>query len=182
MADTLRNKRSTTLRREYINLVLGGNKYKLGDSKTKEYYKKYEIDSEKCAYCGDKSTSLDHIYSTVKGKIFTGYTNELKNLLPACSSCNSSKRNDSWKEWLYSNDSRAEYARAKKGFLQREKLIENYIRENKSNIKSISKKELLILNKNCAEFEAAMQKCFKELDSILEKHRNIYLEMQKNKK
>ena len=180
MADTLWDKRSTTLRREYINLVLGG-KYKL-DSKTKEYYKKYGIDPERCVYCGDKTTSLDHIYSTVKEKLFTGYTNELKNLLPACSSCNSSKGNDDWEEWIYSDRPVAQYAREDEKFQQRKKLIENYIKENKSNIKGISEEVLLKLNKNCEKFEEEMKKCFNKLDSIREQHRNIYLKMQSNDK
>jgi 5-methylcytosine-specific restriction endonuclease McrA len=49
-----------------------------------------------CAYCGaDNPTSVDHVVPVAAGGV-----TDLSNLVPACSRCNSSKRDRDLKEWL----------------------------------------------------------------------------------
>ena len=46
---------------------------------------------EMCIYCAKKATSVDHVYNLVKGGLPTGYNTEKNNLVPCCSTCNSTK-------------------------------------------------------------------------------------------
>jgi hypothetical protein len=51
-----------------------------------------------CAYCGKrKGSSVDHVLALSKGGL-----DEAVNVVPACASCNSSKRDKSVKEWYES--------------------------------------------------------------------------------
>jgi|TARA_B100000073_G_scaffold110257_1_gene88959 5-methylcytosine-specific restriction endonuclease McrA len=56
-----------------------------------EIYKDWE---HKCAYCGAKATSLDHIVPKYK----SGCSNR-HNLVPACTSCNANKGSESMESW-----------------------------------------------------------------------------------
>lgn len=53
----------------------------------------------KCAYCGKTATTIDHIIPISKG----GQT-EPANLLPACVSCNSSKKDTDFDLWVEQNN------------------------------------------------------------------------------
>ena len=48
-----------------------------------------------CAYCGKKATTWDHIYPVARGGTTTA-----GNIVPACVSCNSSKRDRNVFEWI----------------------------------------------------------------------------------
>lgn len=50
--------------------------------------------SVKCVYCGQLATTMDHIVPVSKGG-----SNDLSNLVPACSGCNASKGAKSLAEW-----------------------------------------------------------------------------------
>jgi HNH endonuclease len=56
----------------------------------------------RCAYCGDRSTSFDHLRPLVLNRRPTGYITEIANLVPSCGRCNSSKGNQSWRTWMVS--------------------------------------------------------------------------------
>jgi hypothetical protein len=56
----------------------------------------------RCAYCGDPSKVWDHLRPLVIKRRPTGYITEIANLLPSCGQCNSSKRNESWRDWMLS--------------------------------------------------------------------------------
>jgi len=69
----------------------------------------------RCFYCDKTATTFDHIYGIVKDKKYAGYGHEIGNLIPCCQSCNSSKRNTDWREFLKKNPEKI-------------KILENYIR------------------------------------------------------
>jgi len=51
----------------------------------------------KCAYCGkQKKLTADHVIA-----IKNGGSNFIENIVPACRSCNSSKKDKLWVEWFY---------------------------------------------------------------------------------
>lgn len=64
-----------------------------------------ELDANdlRCAYCGDKATEWDHLRPLVSSKKPTGYVSEIRNLVPACGTCNQSKRNKNWDDWITSD-------------------------------------------------------------------------------
>ena len=53
----------------------------------------------RCAYCGREAASTDHINALVNNKTSSGAITEIYNLLPCCSSCNSSKGKKTF--WVY---------------------------------------------------------------------------------
>ncbi len=55
----------------------------------------------KCVYCDNFAQTWDHVFGTVKNSHFSGHGHRLGNLVPSCKSCNSSKGNKNWKEYLY---------------------------------------------------------------------------------
>lgn len=53
----------------------------------------------RCAYCGAKATSADHIHPLVDNCEASGNITEIYNLIPCCASCNSSKGNKAFDVW-----------------------------------------------------------------------------------
>lgn len=171
-------KRDSTLRHQYIKGILGKNTLSKADSK--KHYETYNIDINKCAYCGEHANTLDHIYGLVNQKEFSGYTNDISNLIPACSSCNSSKGNKDWDKWINSDTPRAIYAREhNKGFEERKLKIENYILQNKTKEKRINSTLLKKINKNALEFNTEITKKLNELDILFNKHLKFFEENNK---
>jgi hypothetical protein len=58
------------------------------------------LDTVVCVYCGDPHHTWDHFRPLVVGSAPTGYIDELDNLVPACSNCNSSKGNADWQAFM----------------------------------------------------------------------------------
>ena len=63
------------------------------------------IDPEnvRCAYCGEKMTQWDHFFPLIDNEKPTGHITEIHNLVPCCSTCNSSKGITYWRNWFYSD-------------------------------------------------------------------------------
>jgi hypothetical protein len=55
----------------------------------------------KCAYCGSKWDTWDHLRPLVTKCKPTGYITEIANLVPSCSRCNSSKGASHWEKWMF---------------------------------------------------------------------------------
>lgn len=53
-----------------------------------------------CVYCGSKATDWDHLRPLVRGKRPTGYSTDIRNLVPACGPCNQSKSGQDWRTWI----------------------------------------------------------------------------------
>jgi hypothetical protein len=58
------------------------------------------IPADQCAYCGSRSSDLDHFYALVKNKRPSGYFHTARNLVPSCGTCNQSKGGLPWEKWM----------------------------------------------------------------------------------
>ncbi len=66
----------------------------LSQDEYKSILSKLGIKENQCAYClRNNATTMDHLYGLIKNSEPTGYYTEKNNLIPCCSSCNSSKSN-----------------------------------------------------------------------------------------
>ena len=172
-------KRNSTLIHQYVKGVLGKNG--LSKKQKEEHYKNNNLDLHICAYCGENANTLDHIFGIVNDKKFSGYTNDISNLIPACSRCNSSKGNNDWDKWLKKPENKSSYVKeitSKTGFVERKTIIKKYIKNNKTMDKKIKPELLEILNKNITIFNEEMNKKLRELDELYYQHEQFY---QKNK-
>ncbi len=116
-------------------------------------------DDVRCVYCGGEATTLDHIYASVDNKKPTGYTNEIANLVPCCQTCNASRGNKPWKEWLlYGKSPKAPRTRGVRNLEEKANVIENYIRTMKP--QKISIKELL--------GDEKYNECIKKMEEVIE--------------
>lgn len=57
-------------------------------------------DDVKCAYCGNDANQWDHFEPIVDKQRPRGYITEIYNLIPCCSTCNSSKSGSNWFTWI----------------------------------------------------------------------------------
>lgn len=57
----------------------------------------------RCAYCGGEKTTWDHMRPLVVNHRPTGFISEIANLVPCCGTCNSSKGNQPWRDWMLGN-------------------------------------------------------------------------------
>lgn len=86
-------------------------------------YDLLQIQDGQCAYCLGEGTGKDHLKPLVRNGMPTGYITSIKNLVPCCSSCNSSKGAKEFREW-YLNDKNVK--RLKSKGLDDEKIQERY--------------------------------------------------------
>jgi len=77
-----------------------------------------------CVYCGDAQTSQDHFRPVVGRRgIPTGYCSDLWNIVPCCTSCNSSKGNRHWNVFLRGVTPRSPRGRRVKDWKRRENVL-----------------------------------------------------------
>jgi hypothetical protein len=60
----------------------------------------------KCIYCDRPAETWDHLFGLVKDSRYSGYGHRIRNLVPCCKACNSSKGNKNWEAWLKSQGDR----------------------------------------------------------------------------
>jgi 5-methylcytosine-specific restriction endonuclease McrA len=53
-----------------------------------------------CVYCGEPAATWDHLHARVKGGEHSGYGHRIRNLVPACRTCNERKGGRTWEAWL----------------------------------------------------------------------------------
>ena len=172
--------RSSTIMGGYIKSVL--DKCELTRAEKVKYFEKYGFNLGECAYCGGKANTLDHLFCPINDSLFTGYDNNIRNLIPCCQICNSSKGKKTIYEWL--DNPTTELAKKiveEDGYEERRKKIDNYIKQNKSYKKSINKKIVKKLNERAKQFKLVEQKYLEELDQILENDRAFYCKIVENK-
>ncbi len=75
---------------------------RIGASKTDiDTLKEFLGELDKCVYCGNDATHLDHLFPLIVDQFPTGYCTDPANLVPCCSECNGSKGSKNW--WEYMN-------------------------------------------------------------------------------
>jgi hypothetical protein len=81
----------------------------------------------RCVYCNARATSMDHFRPILDGKGFpTGYGSDPWNLVPACSTCNSSKGNKHWMLFMYSRTPQSPASRNVKNLHGRVKALKRF--------------------------------------------------------
>ncbi len=58
------------------------------------------IHPDECAYCGARSSDLDHFFALVKNNRPSGYFHNARNLVPSCGTCNQSKGGHPGEKWM----------------------------------------------------------------------------------
>jgi len=84
-----------------------------GDHTTDQWLSLLTSYHGKCVYCGAKATARDHITPLADGG-----SNDIENIVPACKSCNSSKRTRPLLVWMLIKHKRNEKAKGKKNAIQ----------------------------------------------------------------
>lgn len=54
----------------------------------------------RCVYCGEPAATWDHVFNRVVKGDFSGYGHRIRNLVPCCRSCNESKGQKPWRDYL----------------------------------------------------------------------------------
>jgi hypothetical protein len=57
----------------------------------------------KCAYCGQEATHLDHLHPMIRDNEPTGFGTDPGNLVPRCKNCNTPKGNMAWADFMRSS-------------------------------------------------------------------------------
>lgn len=82
-----------------------------------------------CVYCGDASTANDHFHSIIaKDGMPSGYCGDDWNIVPACTTCNSSKGNKHWLVFMFSTTKRSPAGRGISGLQKRILTLEQFQR------------------------------------------------------
>ena len=68
-----------------------------------QFHSLLEIEEGQCAYCLGIGNGRDHLRPLVENGMPTGYITEIKNLVPCCQECNSSKGGKAFREWYKSD-------------------------------------------------------------------------------
>jgi hypothetical protein len=53
-----------------------------------------------CVYCGQPAATWDHVFNRVVKGDFSGHGHRIRNLVPCCRSCNESKGQKPWRDYL----------------------------------------------------------------------------------
>jgi len=94
--------RKSTITNAFVNAIIPA--VNPSAEEINEALRHLELDPDhlRCSYCGGACTEWDHLRPLVVKMRPTGYISEIANLVPACSKCNQSKRNQDWREWMLS--------------------------------------------------------------------------------
>lgn len=100
-ANSIVQNRITTLRREFASAEASIDPFDLAtvNEALKELYGTEPTAPLKCVYCDLPAKTWDHFHRIVKDGKYSGYGHRIRNLVPCCKDCNSSKSED-WEPWL----------------------------------------------------------------------------------
>lgn len=104
--------RSSTVTNAFVAALLPHDEYdevKVQQAMTRLGQKSDELN---CVYCGRPATTWDHLICLVQAKKANGHGHRVRNLVPCCSTCNSSKGGTPFDDWIQG------YTHSKKGFIK----------------------------------------------------------------
>lgn len=101
-------KRITTIRNAFAQAEASSDGYDLAKvvEALTELYGEMPPDDLICVYCDKPAETWDHLYSIVQESRYSGYGHRIRNLVPCCKGCNTSKQHKNWEEWLRSRSDR----------------------------------------------------------------------------
>lgn len=112
-----------------------------------------------CVYCDKPATTADHLTGLVADKRYSGHGQVIGNLVPCCSTCNSSKGNKPWRVWCGSDKFRETRPNFSKKHEQRLERYESLAPEAVGHAKlQIEHPDLM------AEYDKCMQVCLKAME------------------
>lgn len=89
------------------------------------------MDQIQCAYCGGQYHYWDHFRPLVVERRPTGYITEINNLVPCCNTCNTSKGNKHWRDWIQGKAAKCPAKRAPRGLQERIRCLEEFERQSR---------------------------------------------------
>lgn len=98
-----------------------------------KFFRKY-FNTDKCVYCGNKATHLDHLFPLIENQKPTGYCTNPANLVPCCSECNGSKGSKRW--WDYMDTSSYDDSDVKQKKIKERLTKDNQLQNRSTNLKN----------------------------------------------
>ena len=147
-------------------------------------YEFLKIQEGQCAYCLGEGNSKDHLKPLVRKGMPTGYITNIANLVPCCSSCNSSKGAKEFKEWYISPEN---VSRLKKKGMDDQTIKERYkiISDYEDKIEEPINYEQIVGKELWQEYKARKKAFFEKLNedqAFCDKLNKIIIENIENEK
>jgi hypothetical protein len=109
----------------------------------------------RCVYCNGTATSMDHFRPVLDAKGFpTGYGSDPWNLVPACSTCNSSKGNKHWLLFMHSKTPQSPASRNVKNLHGRIHALKRF-----EAVGQVRTRRVVFTDQNFARARRAVRKC-----------------------
>ena len=87
-------------------------------------YRTFVRNRRRCVYCGDPATAMDHFraFMQPKGRP-SGFRDDMWNMVPCCTTCNSSKGNRSWRIFMSRTTGKTPLARGVSSITHRRRVL-----------------------------------------------------------
>jgi hypothetical protein len=92
--------RASTITNAFVRALAGTDKW--DDAGVRRALTDLSQDPERltCVYCGDSAATWDHVHATVVKGRYSGFGHRIRNLVPACRTCNEKKGGRDWRIWM----------------------------------------------------------------------------------
>lgn len=141
-------------------------------------YGTYIRHRHKCVYCGDCATAMDHFRAFMKPKgLPSGFCNDMWNMVPSCTTCNSSKGNRNWRAFMTRRDGKAPLARGVPASTHRRRILRLEAFEKVGN-KYVQRWKPMVLKTRLQALRLAMIKTLRRHAFGISRLRKSYLKTQ----
>lgn len=94
------NTRSSTVTNAFVAALLPHDEYHERSVESAMVELDQNVDKLHCVYCKGSANTWDHLTNLVQGRKANGHGHRIHNLVPCCSTCNSSKGRKSFSDWI----------------------------------------------------------------------------------